>query len=44
MYQAAQLLKRTWQYAGFHVLIIPLKHHDKVYGAVELAGLIHLVI
>jgi signal transduction histidine kinase/CheY-like chemotaxis protein len=21
-----------------HVLIIPLKHHDKVYGAVELAG------
>jgi signal transduction histidine kinase/CheY-like chemotaxis protein len=21
-----------------HILIIPLKHHDKVYGAVELAG------
>ncbi|MBK9026165.1 MAG: GAF domain-containing protein [Saprospiraceae bacterium] len=31
--------KRIRQHAGIaSVLIIPLKHHDKVYGAVELAG------
>ena len=36
--QYARINSHIGELAESHVLIIPLKHHDKVYGAVEIAG------